>query len=100
MNVAKGQIRRNAQNFRIQGTAANMTKLAAVMFRDTLKKQKLSQEVYIVNMVHDEIVVEASKHLETGATELLLDCMTNAGKTFCKKVEMPADGGPCKFWSH
>lgn len=46
----------NANNYPIQGSAADMIKLAAVLFYKKCKAQRL--HAHIINVVHDEIVVE------------------------------------------
>jgi DNA polymerase-1 len=98
MNSAKGQIGRNAQNYRIQGTAASMTKLASVLVTNKLEENGLSAT--LVNAVHDEIVIECSEKDAEKVQQLLLESMEKAGKVFVKEIPMTADCVISEVWEH
>lgn len=61
-----------ANNLPIQGTGADMIKLASVLFTERAERST------IVNIVHDEIVIEGDE------IELLRECMETAANTFIK----------------
>lgn len=98
MNQAKGQIGRNAQNYRIQGTAASMTKLATIIVTNKMEENGLSGRV--VNAVHDEIVIECLEQEAEQVQLLLSDSMLEAGKVFVKDIPMTNDCVISEVWEH
>lgn len=96
----KGSVERASKNFPIQGTSGSMTKLAAILLTDKLEELNLVSHIKIVNMVHDEIVLEVSPVYINKACELISNCMELAGKTFCKTIPMIAEAIVCKYWKH
>lgn len=85
----RGEMERMAMNFPIQATAGLMTKYATILFNREIKK--LSLNAFIVNLVHDEIVVESSIEHSIQVSKILVDCMIKAGNKFCKTVPMKVD---------
>ena len=67
---------RVALNTPIQGTAADIIKLAMVRVYERLKKEKLKSRLIL--QVHDELIIEAPKGEEAVVTKLLLEEMENA----------------------
>jgi len=59
----------NAANYPIQGSAADIFKLACILFYERVKKLKL--EAWIVNYIHDEVIVE-SKSSDYSKVKLIL----------------------------
>lgn len=98
MNQAKGQIARNSQNYPIQGTAASMTKLAAIYMLGYIEEYRL--QASIVNLVHDEIVIEASEEHAEVCQTLLEESMKRAGKVFVKDIPMEVECVISKVWEH
>ena len=98
--VKKGGIERDALNYPVQGTSADITKLAGVYLFRYLEKNNLLFKVLIPNVVHDEIHVECSKDIADKMSEVLKKCMEDAGDVFCKTVPLKAE--PCKtpYWTH
>ena len=90
-NRLQSKMRRLSQNYPIQGTSGSMTKLAAVFFREWIQKNSLWNVVKMVNVVHDEIVVECKEILAPKVKKELLRCMEAAGKVFCDTVPIIAD---------
>lgn len=62
-------------NFPIQGTGGDITKYAVNIFYDILKEYDLSGKINIINIVHDEIIVEADKDLKEVAESFLKQAM-------------------------
>lgn len=61
----RAQAERMAINAPIQGTNADMVKIAIVRIADFLKKKKLTDEVKLVLQIHDEIIFEVEeKYIE------------------------------------
>ena len=98
--VYKGSMERVSQNYPTQGLSGSMTKYAGILIRRALIDQGLSNEVLIVNLVHDECVIESPKHLAERAAKIVSDSMVTAGAKFCKTVEMKADAVITPFWEH
>ena len=57
------QAQRMAINFPIQGTAADLTKMAMIKIHDQIHKNYKEGEVKMLLQVHDEIVLEAKENL-------------------------------------
>ena len=69
---------RVAMNTPIQGSAADIIKIAMVSTYRELKKQQLNAKLIL--QVHDELIIEAAKEDEQKVKELLENCMENAVK--------------------
>lgn len=69
---------RIAMNAPIQGTAADIMKLAMIGVRDALKKEKLNSKILL--QVHDELLLEVDKNEEEKVREILTTQMENAAK--------------------
>jgi DNA polymerase-1 len=67
---------RNAINSPIQGTAADMIKLAMIKLHDELKKRKFKSKMIL--QVHDELVFDALKEEENDIKPLIIECMQTA----------------------
>lgn len=93
-------IQRVSQNYPIQGTAADCSKLAGVILFNELKKRNLLFKVLIVNMVHDEFCVEAPKEMAEEISQLVVDCMEKAGTIFCKVIPLRAEPAIGDYWIH
>ncbi len=75
-----------------------MTKLAAILFNRAVKANRLN--AFIVNMVHDEIVVEAKKEEAKQVLDILIRCMKTSGQIFIKSLPVEASGKVTEFWDH
>ncbi len=84
---------RAAMNTPIQGSAADIIKIAMVSVYNDLKKQKLPAKLIL--QVHDELIIEADKSCELQVQELLRTCMENAVKL---RVPLVADTKSGKRW--
>lgn len=67
---------RVAMNSPIQGTAADIMKIAMIRVADELKKSGL--DAALILQVHDELLVEAHRDCAEQVKKLLVDCMENA----------------------
>jgi DNA polymerase-1 len=96
----EGIMQRKSYNYRIQGSAAECTKFAALKFFNWVCENGYQNMIKICNIVHDEIIVECpEKHAEPIAKKLKM-CMEDAGKPFCPIIPLKAD--PCieDYWTH
>lgn len=84
------KIQRHAQNYRIQGLAATMSKLGCILIRKALKRAGLSARLIL--MVHDEVVVECLRTEATLVKHIVETSMLKASKMVLKTVVVPAEG--------
>jgi DNA polymerase I-like protein with 3'-5' exonuclease and polymerase domains len=96
----KGNISRMALNYPIQGSSANITKLACIFIFDYLIKNDLIGVVLFDNVIHDEILLECPENLAETMKKVVEDCMEKAGRVYCKIVPLTAEASICKFWNH
>ena len=74
--TVRGSAERNAINMPIQGTAADMIKIAMVRVHDALRREDL--ETKLLLQVHDELVFELYRTEESTVLPLVEDAMKNA----------------------
>ncbi|WP_143308760.1 DNA polymerase I [Chitinophaga vietnamensis] len=74
--VVRGFAERNAINMPIQGTAADMIKLAMIAIHKEFKARNLRSRMLL--QVHDELVFDAHRSELELIKPLILDCMRNA----------------------
>ncbi len=67
---------RNAINSPIQGSAADMIKLAMISLHAQLKKQNLKSKLIL--QVHDELIIDAHKDEVEILKPMIIECMQNA----------------------
>ncbi len=99
-NRAKNEIQRLSQNYPIQGSSADITKYAGILFMREILKRDWFMKVKIVNFVHDEILVEAPKDIAEEVKDILVNCMEEAGKPFCKILPLRAEALIGDHWVH
>jgi DNA polymerase-1 len=104
LSIIEGIIKRRAQNTKIQGTAGDMTKLALVYIRTKLIENNIlplyEASVKLVNVIHDETVLESIPELVNKWSTIQRECMEKAGEAFCKKVKITADFSISQHWEH
>ena len=84
---------RVARNMPIQGTAADIIKIAMVRVYGRLKAEKLKAK--LIMQVHDELIIEAPEAEKDRVSALLKEEMENA---VSMKVSMLADVNSGKTW--
>lgn len=77
--VVKGHAERNAVNAPIQGSAADIIKLAMIKIQEVLEQEHLKTKMLL--QVHDELVFEAPENEVEIAKKLIKENMENAYKT-------------------
>ena len=98
--MKKGDIERMSLNYPIQGTSADITKLAGIYFFKYLVENNLVFKVKLPNVVHDEWIVEAPENMAENISKVLQECMERAGDVFCKTIKLRAEPCITKFWKH
>lgn len=69
---------RAAMNTPIQGTAADIMKIAMINVFNKLQEEKLDAK--LVLQIHDELIIECNEKIKEKVKEILQDCMENAAK--------------------
>jgi DNA polymerase-1 len=98
--MKKGDIERMSLNYPIQGTSADITKLAGIYFFEYLEKNNLIFKVLLPNVVHDEWIVECPLDLSEKLSKVLQESMERAGDVFCKTIKLKAEPCITKYWKH
>jgi len=97
LTASNGMLRafgeRVARNMPIQGTAADIIKIAMVRVYDRLKKEL--PEAHLILQVHDELIVEAPDALAEKAARILVEEMEHAADL---SVPLVADMNIGKTW--
>lgn len=97
LNSSNGMLRafgeRVARNMPIQGTAADIIKIAMVRVYNRLKEERM--EAKLILQVHDELIVEAPQNEIDKASKILSEEMENACQM---KVRLRADVNTGKTW--
>lgn len=96
----RGEMQRKAQNFPIQGQSAETMKIAMVHLFNWIKEKGYFNLVYIVNVIHDEALLECPVHLAEEVSKKLEECMQKAGQFYCKTVPLKADAVIANVWQH
>lgn len=96
----KSRIGRLALNAPVQGTAADITKNAAIRYRRWLIQEELTEEIWITNLIHDEINVESTNTIAEIAAINLERCMSEAGDVWCKTIPLKAKAVIGDYWAH
>ena len=93
--TVRGFAERNAINSPIQGTAADMIKLAMLKVHTAMLKEKMQSKMLL--QVHDELVFDALKTEAKELKPLIIECMQSAMK-LPNGVPVTAECGEGKNW--
>ena len=93
--TVRGFAERNAINSPIQGSAADMIKLAMIRVHNEMKKKHWESKMIL--QVHDELVFDAVESELPALKELILNCMTGA-MILPNEVPVEAEIGVGKNW--
>lgn len=95
----RGKYERASLNYKIQGPAGSITKLALILVRRYIQEHTKPGEVYLINTVHDEIVLYAREDsdLEKHA-KALEDAMYKAGQRWCTVIPLYATAVISNRW--
>ena len=96
INPYNYQWKNNSINGPIQGTAAEMTKLAVVNLYDLCQLERLQFPVCLI--VHDEIVLDIPKEMKGKYIDLLDEAWMNAGKITMPGMPIRYDTRTGKNW--
>ena len=91
--VVRQQGERLAMNTPIQGTAADIIKIAMIRVFDSLSKE--CPKSSLILQIHDELIIQAHQSEKEKVKNLLVDCMQNAVKL---KVQLDVSVNEGKNW--
>ena len=91
--VARGLAERNAVNAPIQGSAADIMKIAMIDFHRRCAAEGIRSRVIL--QVHDELVVDMLRSEQERVTKIVTECMESAAQL---KVRLIADAGIGGNW--
>jgi DNA polymerase I len=95
---ARGELSRIMKNMPIQGTSADMTKLAMVRIHERLVDH--AGDPGLVNTIHDELVVECDADHADAVATIVCDEMEDAHRTLLKKVPPLVEVHVGPTWHH
>ena len=90
-----GQAQRYAKNMPIQGTSADILKRALRLLHDNIRETSAK----LVNIVHDEIIVECDDAEAEQIARTLESAMLRAGKDYVTKVPIKVDIHVADEWT-
>jgi DNA polymerase-1 len=96
--AVRGSIEREAGNQPIQGTSADITKLAEVLIQRAFHDS--GADAVLINSVHDEVMVEASARYAQKARVVVSHHMAAAYKNWVKHVPCQAEVEVQREWRH
>ena len=91
-------IERQGKNTPIQGTSADITKMALVNIRQRILKEEL--DALPIHTVHDEVVVEARASVAERTAKIVKEEMERAGEELLKKVPVKVEVAVSDVWEH
>lgn len=97
-NQKMSSIGRRGKNSPIQGSGADMIKMSMVLIAKRIKEQGL--DAFLINAVHDELMLESSENDAEAVVELVRNTMMEAGKILAPNVPILAEGEAQDFWKH
>lgn len=96
----RGTWSRIGLNSPVQGTSADMSKLAGVRMFRWILDNNLFNTVKICVPLHDEYAVETPEHLEKEVSKMVQESMESAAEVFCPDVGIKAKPVIGKAWDH
>ena len=95
---ARGELSRVAKNMPIQGTSADMTKLAMVRVHERLRDE--GRDAGLVNTIHDELVVECAAADGEAVARVVVAEMEAAHAALLKRVPPLVEVHVGPHWMH
>jgi DNA polymerase-1 len=87
-------VQRNGKNMPVQGASADILKRALRLLHDKLR----DTDACLVNIVHDEIVVEANEKDAAEIAGIIEDAMCRAGEEFVTRVPIKVESQVADEW--
>ena len=93
-----GEIERASKNTPIQGSGADMIKLALALIIEHINQYDMHDSIKIISQVHDEISCEVREDMVDYWIQVQKTLMLLAGEEICKSVPMDVDYTISKQW--
>ena len=77
-----------------------MSKTAHILINNAIEERGWEDRVKVVNMVHDECLVEADTTIAEEFSKIMSECMVKAGTFYCHTIPMRADPCIADYWKH
>ena len=87
-------VQRNGKNSPIQGSSADIIKRALRVLHDRLRETNAR----VVNVIHDEIVVEVDAANAAALAQMVEEAMCEAGAEYVKKVPVKVEAQVADEW--
>ena len=94
----RGIMERKGLNYVIQGTAASQTKYAGIKLFKWIMDNNYFGVIKIVNLVHDEIVVECPSEMEDEVAKQVQAAMEEGANAFMEIIPMYAEPEVSNHW--
>jgi DNA polymerase I len=94
----QSEYKRICLNNPIQSSAAHMTKYATLLIFNWILSKGYINVVKIVNVIHDECVVECPENIKNEVCKAVENCMIEAGNHYLKDLTIKADANIGKSW--
>ena len=94
----RAQAERTAANTVIQGTAADIIKIAMVRIISMLEKEGLAEDVRMLLQIHDELLFEVRPHVAERAIEKVVEVMESVYPENKDPIPLLASVGRGKSW--
>lgn len=94
-----GEIERASKNTVIQGSGADMCKLALVYIREYIKENNLQSKVKVIMTVHDQIDCEVDKDYAEEWSVIQKELMEKAGRVIIQDIPVISEITISDFWS-
>jgi DNA polymerase-1 len=94
-SVERGALRREAMNFPVQGSAADIAKLAL----DYVRREIRDLDAHLINCIHDEFVVECAEGVAPDVSKRMRGAMIRAGEKLLKKVPVEVEVAVSRDWT-
>jgi DNA polymerase-1 len=94
-SMERGALRREAMNFPVQGSAADIAKLAL----DYVRREIRDLDAHLINCVHDEFVVECAEGVAPEVSKRMKGAMIRAGEKLLKKVPVEVEVAVSRDWT-
>ena len=93
-------VEKMALNTPIQGTASEISKTAGILIFDWIVASKNFKKIWIINMVHDEYLIEIPRTKVEELSLKLKELMELAGTYFLKTLKLKAEPRIGDIWEH
>mgnify|MGYP001441100399 CR=1 FL=1 len=93
-SAERGALKREAMNYPIQGTSADIAKLALIFIHSELR----DLDARLINCIHDEFVVECAEEQAEEAASRVRSAMVRAGERLLKRVPVEVEVAVSREW--